>query len=86
MEEKTEALEKAKKDLEDLENAGVASPREIEKAKAKVRTSEAEKVKASNNYLKSVEAEKNKQYRRGYQCAGRFTRRRFSTRRTIIYK
>ena len=58
MEEKTEALEKAKKDLEDLQNAEVASPREIEKAKAKVRTSEAEKAKACNEYFKSVGAEK----------------------------
>ena len=59
MEEKTEALEKAKKDLEDLENAE-ASAREIEKAKAKVRTSEAEKAISRSNYFKSVEAEKNK--------------------------
>ena len=60
MEEKTEAFEKGKKALKDLENAEVASPREIEKAKAKVRTSEAEKAKARSKYLKSVEAEKNK--------------------------
>ena len=59
MEEKTEALERAKKDLEDLENAG-ASAREIERAQAKVRTSEAEKAKSRSSYLKSTEAEKNK--------------------------
>ena len=59
MEEKTEALEKAKKDLEDLENEE-ASERDIEKAKAKVRTLEAEKTKARSSYFKSVEAEKNK--------------------------
>ena len=59
MEEKTEALEKAKKDLEDLENEE-ASDRDITKAKAKVRTLEAEKVKAQSKYLKGVEAEKNK--------------------------
>ena len=60
MEEKPEALEKARKDLEDLQNAEVASPRDIEKAQAKVRTFEAEKVKAQSEYFKSVEAEKNK--------------------------
>ena len=60
MEEKTEALEKAKKDVEDLGNADLASERDIEKAKAKVRTLEAEKVKARSNYFKSVEAEGNK--------------------------
>ena len=54
MEEKTEALEKARKDLEDLENAD-ASPRKIAKAQAKVRTSEAQ-----SKYLESVGAEKNK--------------------------
>ena len=59
MEEKTEALEKARKDLEDLENED-ASSREIDKAKAKVRTIEVEKVKARSNYFKSVEAEGNK--------------------------
>ena len=59
MEEKTEALEKAKKDLEDLENEE-ASSRQIEKAKAKVRTLEAEKVKAHSSYVKSVDAERNK--------------------------
>ena len=59
MEEKAEALEKAKKDLEDLENEE-ASAREIEKAKAKVRTAESEKVKSRSKYLKSVGAEKNK--------------------------
>ena len=60
MEEKTEALEKARKDLKDLQKADVASPRDIEKAKAKVRTSEAEKAKAQSKYFKSVGAEKNK--------------------------
>ena len=60
MEEKTEALEKARKDLEDLKNADLASEREIEKAEAKVRTLEAEKVKTRSKYFKSVEAEKNK--------------------------
>ena len=59
MEEKTEALEKARKDLEDLENKE-ASSREIDKAKAKVRTLEAEKVKARSSYVKSAEAEKYK--------------------------
>ena len=59
MEEKTEALEKARKDLGDLENEE-ASERDIFKAKAKVRTLEAEKVKAQSKYLKAVEAEKNK--------------------------
>ena len=59
MEEKTEALEKARKDLEDLENKE-APPRNIEKAKAKVRTLEAEKIKARSSYVKSVDAEKNK--------------------------
>ena len=59
MEEKTEALEKARKDLEDLENKE-ASKRDIEKAKAKIRTLEAEKVKARSDYVKSAEAEKNK--------------------------
>ena len=59
MEEKTGGLEKARKDLEDLENEE-ASEREIAKAQAKVRTSEAEKVKAQSKYLESVGAEKNK--------------------------
>jgi len=52
-------LEKAKKDLEALENSE-ASNRETEKTKAKIRTLEAEKAKASSKYFKSVEAEKNK--------------------------
>ena len=60
MEEKMEALEKARKDLEDLENADLASERDIEKAKAKVRTLEAEKVKAHSSYVKSIDAERNK--------------------------
>jgi len=60
MEEKTEALAKANKDLEALKNSE-ASNREIEKAKAKVRTLEGEKTKAGNKYFKSVDAEKIKQ-------------------------
>jgi len=59
MEQAAEALEKANKDLEALKNSE-ASNREIEKAKAKVRTLKGEKTKARNKYFKSVDAEKNK--------------------------
>jgi len=60
MDEIREELRQTQRNLESLENSD-ALERDIEKAKAKIRTLEAEHVKARNKYNKSVEAEKDEQ-------------------------
>jgi len=60
MDEIREELRQTQRNLESLENSD-APERDIEKAKAKIRTLEADHVKARNKYNKSVEAEKDKQ-------------------------
>ena len=53
------SLRSAQKELESLENSD-APQREIDKFKAKIRTLEAEHVKASDKYFKSFQAERDK--------------------------
>jgi len=60
MDEIREELRQTQRNLESLENSD-APERDIEKAKAKIRTLEAEHIKARNKYNKSVDAEKDKQ-------------------------
>ena len=55
-----EELRQTQRNLESLENSE-APQRDIDTAKAKIRTLEADHVKARNKYNKSVEAEKDKQ-------------------------
>jgi len=55
-----EKLREAQSNLESLENSE-APQRDIDKLKAKIRTLEADHVKARNKYNKSIEAEKDKQ-------------------------
>ena len=59
MDEIRESLSKAHRDLETLENSN-GTQREIDKVKAKIRTLEAEHVKARHKYFKSFQAEKDK--------------------------
>ena len=59
MEEKRQSLTSAQRELESLENSD-APQREIDKAKAKIRTLETEHVKASDKYFKSLDAERDK--------------------------
>ena len=59
MDEIRQSLTSAQRELESLENSD-APQREVDKVKAKIRTLEAEHVKASNKYFKSFQAEKNK--------------------------
>jgi len=60
MDEIREELRETQINLESLENSD-APERDIEKAKAKIRTLEADQVKARSKYNKSVEAEKDEQ-------------------------
>jgi len=60
MDEIREKLREAQSNLESLENSD-APQREIDKAKAKIRTLEAEHVKARNKYEKSIEAKEDEQ-------------------------
>ena len=59
MDEIRQSLNNAQRDLESLENSD-APQREVDKVKAKIRTLEAEHVKARNNYFKSFQAERDK--------------------------
>ena len=59
MDEIRQSLTSAQRELESLENSD-GPEREIEKVKAKIRTLEAEHVKARSKYFKSFQAEKDK--------------------------
>ena len=59
MDEIREEIRKEQQNLESLENSE-APHREIDKSKAKIRTLEAEHLKARNKFLSSYQAEKDK--------------------------